>query len=147
MRRPMMRAGPESGDGLTGGNPETVKGRAESRTDSNNSTPTIGLVGVAARLPGRIERQLELAAPRGSTFVPALDRARLGRQLRAVLELMSDGSWRTLPEIAQHVVGAQTALSARLRDLRRAGFRVERRRRGSSTSGLFEYSLASEGSR
>lgn len=83
--------------------------------------------------------------PRGSTYEPGLDLERLGRQLRAVLDLMSDGVWRTLPELAQQVVGAETALSARLRDLRRLGYRVERRRRGDAKRGLFEYSLVRGG--
>lgn len=71
-----------------------------------------------------------IVEPRGATYVPAFNRERLGRQLRAVLDLMSDGRERTLPEIGQHIQGAQTAISARLRDLRRLGYVVEARRLG-----------------
>ena len=72
------------------------------------------------------------------------DRARLGRQLDRVRDLMSDGHWRTLPTIAAAVGGSESGCSARVRDLRKqkcGGHRVERRRRGDRRRGLFEYRL------
>ena len=89
---------------------------------------------------GDVDPLLMQIEPRGETYAPDIDRERLGRQLRQVLELMEDGAPRTLPEIAEHVAGAETALSARLRDLRRLGYRVESKRRG--TGGLWEYRVA-----
>ena len=42
----------------------------------------------------------------GSTYSPALDGPRLTSQLARVKELMSDGRWRTLQEIADAVLQA-----------------------------------------
>jgi len=75
--------------------------------------------------------------PRGETYEAALDRKRLGRQLRDVLQLMGDGIERSIQEISENVEGAQTAISARLRDLRRLGYRVESRRVGSSGTWVY----------
>lgn len=49
-------------------------------------------------------------------------------QLRRVYELMSDGGKRTLREIARDTGCLETSASARLRDLRKRGYRVERKR-------------------
>ena len=66
------------------------------------------------------------------------------RQLSAVLDLMRDGRWRTLYEIQKATgEGSEAAISARLRDLRKArfgGYQVNRRRRGDG--GTFEYQVA-----
>lgn len=83
----------------------------------------------------------------GATIDPALDGPRLTRQLDAVRELMADGKWRTLDEIAAVVKGSTPGISARLRDLRKSehgSLKVERRRRyeAGPTSGVWEYSLA-----
>lgn len=78
----------------------------------------------------------------GSTFQAEHDQKRLGAQLLRVKNLMSDGNWRTLEEISE-VTGDQfQAISARLRDFRKekfGGYCVERRRRGASFRGIFEY--------
>lgn len=82
----------------------------------------------------------------GITYDAALDRTRLGKQLKAVLELMDDGHWRTLREIADTLGYPEASVSARLRDFRkeRMGFMtVERRRRGEGKRGLWEYRLVS----
>ena len=47
------------------------------------------------------------------------DQPRLTGQLNRVYELMSDGEWRTLTQIAQAVGGSEAGVSARLRDLRK----------------------------
>jgi hypothetical protein len=77
----------------------------------------------------------------GATFDARLDSARLTGQLLAVHQTMKDGQWRTLSEILAIIgSGAESSVSARLRDLRKAkfgGYRVERRRRGSG--GTWEY--------
>lgn len=58
-----------------------------------------------------------------------------------IFDLMSDGHWRTLPEIRRRVHGLDTGLSARLRDLRKpafGGYKVDRRQRGNKKN-LYEY--------
>jgi hypothetical protein len=84
-------------------------------------------------------------AIQGATFDVHLDRERLNAQQLRVLTVMMDGQWRTLGEI-QHAVAdrsgqidPEASISARLRDFRKVGCTVERRRRGEATVGLFEY--------
>lgn len=75
----------------------------------------------------------------GKTYNPALDQNRLSNQLERVRELMLDGEWRTLSQIQAVVGGSESAVSARLRDLRKVrfgGYLVPRRR---VEGGLFEY--------
>ncbi len=60
--------------------------------------------------------------PDGATFDRAKDGERLDTQHKRVLALMSDGRWRTLADIAEVVPGLTTALSARVRDLRKPKF-------------------------
>ena len=80
----------------------------------------------------------------GSSYQPELDFKRLSNLAAAVRSLMSDGTWRTFAEIKTALgIGSEPSISARLRDLRKAPYhyRVERRRRGDPTQGLFEYSV------
>jgi len=75
----------------------------------------------------------------GSTFQPERDGERLRSQLQRVRDLMIDGQWRTLRQIAHQVGGSEAGVSARLRDLRQGrngGWIVERRY---VERGLFEY--------
>lgn len=58
----------------------------------------------------------------------ASDLPRLARQMDAVRELMLDGEWRTLATIQKATGAPESSASARLRDLRREGFAVERQR-------------------
>lgn len=80
-----------------------------------------------------------MTEPLGQTYEPALDRERLLRQKDRVRNLMLDAIWRTLSEIEEITCDPQASISARLRDLRRVGYTVERRRRGEPKNGLFEY--------
>lgn len=78
----------------------------------------------------------------GETFNPERDGQRLTTQLIRVRDLMGDGHWRTLRQIADAVNGSEAAVSARLRDLRKArfgGFLVARKHQG---GGLFLYRLS-----
>ena len=75
----------------------------------------------------------------GTTFDPALDGLRLAKQSSAVHDHMRDGAWRTLAEISAATGAPEASASARLRDLRRMGFTVDRRRRGDLARGLHEY--------
>lgn len=64
----------------------------------------------------------------GATYDPAQDNARLSKQLVSVRQLMLDGAWRTLAEIAHDVGAPEASVSARLRDLRKpkfGGWKVE----------------------
>jgi hypothetical protein len=78
----------------------------------------------------------------GETFDPVRDAARLTAQLDAVRELMKDGQWRTLQQIAAAVGAPEASVSARLRDLRKERFgawTVERQHVG---GGLFHYKVS-----
>jgi hypothetical protein len=92
-------------------------------------------------------------APRfdGSGYDPALDGDRLRRQLGRVWNLMRDGHWRTLYEIADTTGDPQTSISAQLRHLRKprfGGYTVDKRRR-TALGGTYEYRLVldAEGAR
>jgi len=85
------------------------------------------------------------AFPFGNAIDPAADGKRLTTQLQRVEAVMADGFARTLPgicaELHKRFPGshyAETAVSARLRDMRRHGWKVksERSRPG---SGLYLY--------
>lgn len=66
------------------------------------------------------------------------DLPRLRGALRRVAQLMCDGQPRTLEEIAEAVGCSQPGAGARLRDLRRAGWRVDRVR-VPAVRGLYDY--------
>ena len=85
----------------------------------------------------------------GETFAPEQDGPRLSGQRACVAHLMSDGSWRTLPRIAKELIkfynlrASETSISARLRDMRRAGWKIERQRTAPN-SGLWVYRAVKE---
>jgi hypothetical protein len=79
----------------------------------------------------------------GPAYVPALDQRRLTNQIARIRDLMLDGRWRTLREIARATRDPEASVSAQLRHLRKERFGsylVERRARSSRRIiGLFEY--------
>ena len=75
----------------------------------------------------------------GVTYIPQFDKDRLNAQQKRVYRVMRDCEWRTLREIEQITDDPQPSISARLRDLRKMGLVVERRRRGDPRKGLHEY--------
>lgn len=80
----------------------------------------------------------------GKTFNKKLDAKRLTGQWLLVFDLMKDGCWRTLREIAQLTGCPEASISARLRDFRKkkfGGHIVDRRRRGHWVDGVHEYQL------
>lgn len=80
----------------------------------------------------------------GPDYEPALDHARLTRQVDRIRQLMLDGQWRTLYEIAEATGDPESSISAQLRHLRKLRFGsylLEKRRRGEPKEGLFEYRL------
>lgn len=60
----------------------------------------------------------------GETFDPEKDQQRLERAIDRVYSLMSDGHWRTLAEIAYMCGCSEPGASARIRDLRKPGFKT-----------------------
>lgn len=93
------------------------------------------------RLCGELPRPPAETAFDGATYVPGRDHVRLAGQMLAVFELMKDGRWRTLAEIAETVKGTEAAVSARLRDFRKAKYGGREVRREHVGSGLFRYKL------
>lgn len=80
----------------------------------------------------------------GAAFDPALDQARLTKQLGRVFDLMRDGCWRTLREISAGTGDPESSISAQLRHLRKPRFgsyTVQKRRCDLPESGCFEYRL------
>lgn len=81
----------------------------------------------------------------GTTYVPSLDRERLGDQLIRVIDLMADGKWRSLREIAGATDDPEASISARLRDIRKlcGADAMESRRRPSvdARKGVWEYKV------
>ena len=63
----------------------------------------------------------------GATYDAARDGKRLSRQLDLVERVMRDGEWRTLSQLAGLTDCPEASVSARLRDLRKIGYEVERR--------------------
>lgn len=88
-------------------------------------------------------------APRfdGPSYDPAIDEARLAKQIGRVFDLMLDGRWGTLQEIADATGDPHASISAQLRHLRKArfgGYVVEKRRRA-ALAGSWEYRLGTGG--
>jgi hypothetical protein len=76
----------------------------------------------------------------GPEYVEGRDHSRLLNQHARIRDLMADGKWRTLEEIATATNDPVASVSAQLRHLRKARFGsyvVDRRLRKSP--GLFEY--------
>lgn len=63
--------------------------------------------------------------PRGDTFKADRDGPRLSAQATRVYELMRDGHWRGLRDIAKETGDPEASVSARLRDLKAAGYGME----------------------
>lgn len=80
----------------------------------------------------------------GPEYEPENDQRRLSKQHIRIRELMLDGQWRTLGEIAARTGDPQASISAQLRHLKKdrfGAFRLEKQRRGDRKRGLYEYRL------
>lgn len=80
----------------------------------------------------------------GATYSPTFDYDRLNRQARDVFDVMRDGMWRSLRDIASLTDHPEASISARLRDFRKpkfGGLTVQRRR---LDGGLFQYRIGDE---
>lgn len=77
----------------------------------------------------------------GVTYDPDQDHHRLKGQLWRVFQLMSDGRWRTLAEIANEAGGSEASVSARLRDLRKETYGGREVQRERVSGGLWQYRM------
>ena len=80
----------------------------------------------------------------GSDYIPTIDKARLTGQILRVYELMKDGEFRTLSQIAAGTGDPESSVSAQLRHLRKEKFGshiVNKNRIGLRENGLFHYQL------
>ncbi len=77
----------------------------------------------------------------GETYNEKEDQERLKGQIKRVYNLMNDGRWRTLGDIANHTKDPQQSISARLRDLRKDKFGAHNVERQSVGNGLYLYRL------
>lgn len=89
-------------------------------------------------------RQVDAMRFNGPCFDQKHDGTRLTGQIVRVFNLMRDGKWRTLDEIATATGDPHASISAQLRHLRKerfGGHTVEKRSRGERIHGLWEYQL------
>ena len=77
----------------------------------------------------------------GPAYDPARDNARLGGQILRIFDLMQDGNWRTLREIAQATGDPESSISAQLRHLRKRRFGSHTVEREHVGGGLYRYRL------
>lgn len=85
----------------------------------------------------------------GADYNPLHDYFRLATHLDCIRDLMLDGEWRTPAEISEATALPPTSdITKQLRHLRypeHGRHEVERRRRGNSKSGLYEYRVHEAG--
>jgi hypothetical protein len=77
----------------------------------------------------------------GADYTPSRDDVRLTGQILRVWNVVSDGGWRTLRDIAQLTGDPEASVSAQLRHLRKprfGGYTVEREY---IVNGLYKYRL------
>ena len=77
----------------------------------------------------------------GSDFNPARDQDRLANQYQDIFNLMSDGKWRTLSEIAHLTGHPEASVSAQLRHARKPKFGSHAVNKRYVLNGLYEYQL------
>lgn len=77
----------------------------------------------------------------GPDYVPKRDKSRLTRQHNIIMELMSDGVFRTLRTIELYTNQPQASISAQLRHLRKARFGSHTVNKRHISNGIFEYQL------
>jgi len=120
--------------------------------DHDGQLARFGICGYCtARAVESVVAEEEIAGtpePDGETYDREADLERLTGQNKRVHDLMADGQWRTLAEIAGLLRDPEASISARLRDLRKpkfGGHTVNRRHRGPKENGLYEYQLVPAG--
>lgn len=63
---------------------------------------------------------------RGKTFVADRDSKRLGEQCQRIFNVFRDGQKRTLAQVAAITGDPEASISARYRDLKRFGFKMDK---------------------
>ena len=77
----------------------------------------------------------------GVTYNHERDNIRLSGQCQRVFDVMKDGQWRSLQELAQEAEAPEASVSARLRDLRKKRFGCHEVSRRHIEGGLYVYRL------
>jgi len=84
----------------------------------------------------------------GPVYDPALDRDRLTGQMQRIRQVLLAaaflGDWLTLSEIHDRTGDPEASISAQIRHLRKPRFgahRIDKRRRGKGSTGLWEYRM------
>lgn len=77
----------------------------------------------------------------GADYRPVRDDARLTGQLQRVFDLMKDGRWRTLGEIAAATNDPEASISAQLRHLKKDRFGAHTVNKDYVGNGLYRYQL------
>lgn len=77
----------------------------------------------------------------GATYQPELDFARLTGQMEKIYDLMKDGKWRTLKQIATITDAPEASVSAQLRNFRKPKFGAYKVNRIRVQGGLYAYQL------
>jgi hypothetical protein len=77
----------------------------------------------------------------GADYSPDRDNYRLTGQILRVWEVMRDGQWRTLRQIADKTNDPEASISAQLRHLRKDRFGAHQIEREYINNGLYKYRL------
>jgi hypothetical protein len=77
----------------------------------------------------------------GADYSPDRDNCRLTGQILRVWEVMRDGQWRTLRQIADKTNDPEASISAQLRHLRKDRFGAHQIEREYINNGLYKYRL------
>lgn len=77
----------------------------------------------------------------GADYSPDRDNPRLKGQLLRVWDVMKDGQWRTLRQIADITHDPEASISAQLRHLRKDRFGAHQIEREYTDNGLYKYRL------
>lgn len=89
------------------------------------------------------EEQIDLDFD-GHTYEKEHDQKRLTGQLLAIVDIMKNGEWFTVQELAYITGFPEASISAQLRNLRKGKFgnhQTPKRHRGKRKSGLYEFQL------
>lgn len=77
----------------------------------------------------------------GAAYQHELDFVRLTGQMEKIYDLMKDGQWRTLRQIATITEAPEASVSAQLRNFRKPRFGAHRVNRKRVQGGLYAYQL------
>lgn len=77
----------------------------------------------------------------GPAYDPRIDKERLENQMLVIRDVMADGQWRTLQEIARITGYSEASISAQLRHLRKERFGGHTVNKRHVENGLWEYQL------